>query len=169
MAGGDYHRGLHGCGTSVAHGLARCGFGDTLLSALETQPEESFNLFLQGWLHEVCQELRTNSHNFVGRRCIALASRFTAGFPKYDILQKYSQPITSWSQGPVTQHISRFSTLWKPLEPSIRQITTFCVNHFGWQSNHVIQRFEANLWEGVCVRMLCSVSTVFHLSRWILP
>ena len=35
LAGGDYSKGVAGCGPVIALGLARCGFGDDLLSAIK--------------------------------------------------------------------------------------------------------------------------------------
>lgn len=158
MVGGDYHDGFTGCGMSVAYGLARCGLGNTLLSAIEKQPEEDFQLLLLEWLHNVCQELQTNTHRTLGCCYKKLASQLTpAAFPEYDILCKYAQPITSWSQGPITHHTAALSTIWQPREPSIHWITLFCVERFGWSKDTVLERFSKNLWEGVCIRMLCTV------------
>lgn len=36
MSGGDYDPGIEGCGALTAHGLAKCGYGDTLVDGLET-------------------------------------------------------------------------------------------------------------------------------------
>lgn len=163
MVGGDYHEGLMGCGMSVAYGLAQCGFGDTLLSAVEMQPEEGFELFLPGWLHNVCQELRTDAHRTLGRRYKTLASQLTpATFPKFDVLCKYSQPLTSWSQGPITHHIATLPVIWQPREPSIHRITLFCAERFGWSKDSILERFGKNLWEGVCIRMLCTVRALIY-------
>ena len=39
LRGGDYSDGLHGCGVQTAHGLAKAGFGDTLLHAARTMSQ----------------------------------------------------------------------------------------------------------------------------------
>ena len=50
MAGGDYDSGISGCGVSTSHGLAKCGFGDDLLTVAKTLPDDdSFQSFLGTW------------------------------------------------------------------------------------------------------------------------
>ncbi|KAH9009404.1 PIN domain-like protein [Lactarius hengduanensis] len=50
LSGGDYHPGgLTGCGTGIAHGLAKCGFGDELLKATQSLTRDKLPDFLTTW------------------------------------------------------------------------------------------------------------------------
>jgi holliday junction resolvase YEN1 len=88
LSGGDYSPGVQGCGPGVAHGLAKAGFGDTLVAATDEYvancaqygestelskvkesflcgPDEEsalrrFQHFLDGWREDIREELRTN-------------------------------------------------------------------------------------------------------------
>lgn len=73
LAGGDYHKGLPGCGMKVAVGLARCGFGDKLVAACEdlvsvredgkvdVEGRAQLEAWLVGWRTDVALELESNS------------------------------------------------------------------------------------------------------------
>jgi Holliday junction resolvase YEN1 len=66
MAGSDYNEGVPGRGVATAHALARCGFGDTLLTATQTLLHGS-NLedFLDTWCDGLQLKLSTNSQGFL--------------------------------------------------------------------------------------------------------
>lgn len=167
MSGNDYDTtGVRGCGIRVAHGLARCGFGDTLLAAAENLSGLNFMNFLYSWRLDLCCELSTNSHGFLSRPFPVVASRIDTTFPKTDVLMLLVEPLTSWSapsgilSGPSASANDNVPVLgqWPPREPNIQQIVQFCINHLGWSGEAVIQqRLHRNLWSGVCFRMLCSV------------
>lgn len=117
LSGGDYHHGLDACGISVAVGLARAGFGQSLVAkvqslALSVQhvegrktkvslsgPEKrELDTFLEGWRVEVAEELRTNSRKLLGKRNPKVAANLLAlgnAFPEVDVLMAYINPVTS--------------------------------------------------------------------------
>ena len=159
LAGGDYNSGVSGIGAVIAYGLARCGFGDTLIDAARNQDQHGFRIFLDGWRRDLRLELSTNSRGLLGRRYDRLVPHITDTFPSPVILQRYLHPITSGSN-------EQSSALWKPREPALSSITTFCIEHLRWDiTTGILKQFHSNLWDGVCFRMLCMVSFVYFLSH----
>ncbi|KAK6987791.1 hypothetical protein R3P38DRAFT_3229948 [Favolaschia claudopus] len=62
----DYWKiGLPKCGMGLAHGLARCGFGDALLGATQTMNDADLRQFLVGWREAVREELATNARGYL--------------------------------------------------------------------------------------------------------
>src|SRR6266702_1133169 len=67
LSGGDYHQaGLARCGPGIAHGLAKCGFGDELLEATQSLTRDKLPDFLITWCEDLHSELRTNAHGHLG-------------------------------------------------------------------------------------------------------
>ena len=98
LCGGDYDcAGLPNCGPHVAHALARCGFGESLLEALERYEgnEVGLRLWLEGWRDDLKQELRTNSKGHLKTKKKALANSIPDSFPDLDVLNLYAHPVVS--------------------------------------------------------------------------
>ncbi|KIM49380.1 hypothetical protein M413DRAFT_6449 [Hebeloma cylindrosporum] len=98
LAGGDYDKGVTGCGPVIAFGLARC-FGAELLSAIEAAgmgSDEGEEIFakLRG---EICKELETNSSGLLGFCHPAIAKEFPEAFPNRNVLRLYRSPAISRS------------------------------------------------------------------------
>ncbi|KAH9948473.1 hypothetical protein B0H21DRAFT_876090 [Amylocystis lapponica] len=149
LRGGDYHpEGLAGCGGTIAHGLARCGFGDTLLTAARTLPRSALPAFLSAWRTELREELRTNARGLVGRKQPALAKSIPADFPDIDVLLSYTHPETS-------EHgRSRPALAWDK-EPDLARIAGLCELYFEWGIKHIIiKRFRTVLWPSAVLRIL---------------
>jgi hypothetical protein len=166
MAGGDYDSGISGCGVPTAHGLAKCGFGDDLLTAANlTLPDDNtFQLFLGTWRAQMCLELSTNSHGFPHHCSMALVPKLNSAFPDIKVLDLYLNPTTSWSKGLGSHVRDTIAPSWKPREPIIHEITMFCRQHFEWSELvTLLKRFEKVLWGGVICRMFCSVCNFFCL------
>ncbi|KAK7059514.1 PIN domain-like protein [Favolaschia claudopus] len=116
LRGRDYdtplrQTGLPNCGMSIAHGLAHCGFGDSLLAATQTMSDTKLQQFLVSW------------------RAGALAARLPDTFPNIKTLKLYAHPITSWSDGyipPNTNH-------WRVRLPSLPELALFVHKKFGWK------------------------------------
>jgi holliday junction resolvase YEN1 len=117
FSGGDYDNGIEGCGVGAAVGLARAGFGSSLVAkvqslALRVQHAENkrtkvtlsgperreLDTFLDSWRAEVTHELRTNSRKLLGKRNNRAAASMQAmggAFPNVDVLMAYINPVTS--------------------------------------------------------------------------
>lgn len=157
MAGGDYNQGVSGCGIATAHALARCGFGDALLTAAQTLHGSNLENFLDTWCDSLRLELSTNSQGFLCRRERTLASSLPDNFPDVNILSLYVTPATSWSRG-LGDVVSTEALDWKPREPTIGLIASFCLQYLGWHDLHqMVDVFEDHVWGGIVCRMLCSV------------
>lgn len=152
LRGGDYHqKGLPGCGPTIAHGLAKCGFGNTLLQAARTLPREDLPAFLKIWRDDVCTELRTNSRGILGKKHIALAKRMPTDFPPVDVLLSYTHPITSEEKG--TGH--RNTVIDWEKEPDLGKIAALCEMYFEWGVKEIIiKRFRTVLWPAAVLRIL---------------
>ncbi|KAF9784713.1 hypothetical protein BJ322DRAFT_864126 [Thelephora terrestris] len=151
LSGGDYHQaGLSGCGPKVAHGLAKCGFGDSLLSAARTLSREGLQEFLVTWKQDLAEELRTNSRGILGRKLGSLSKAIPEEFPDIDILMSYANPITSETEGKV----HRIKLNWeRPLD--LGRIAHICELYFEWGVRHVIiKRFRTVIWPAAVFRFL---------------
>jgi Holliday junction resolvase YEN1 len=153
LSGGDYHMvGLKGCGRGTAHALARCGLGHKLLVAAKTLPlGELKSNFLPTWREELCRELRTNSHGYLGRRYPSLADRVSDDFPDVDVLLSYTNPLTTEiaARGRNREDIS-----WNN-DPSPADIAAACEQFFEWgYEDMMLHRFRKWLWSPLVCRML---------------
>lgn len=163
LVGGDYDLGIEGCGSGIAHGLAKCGFGDTLMNALSSLSGTCLRKFLDLWRKQMREELRTNAAGILGRCYRAVAAKIPDSFPNLSVARLYHSPLTSWSEsesaGPVPDR-----TVWKPREPDIERIATFCTERFAWDPEKLFTKFRSTLWPGVAFQILCSVNLPFFLS-----
>lgn len=151
LSGGDYHQaGLSGCGPKVAHGLAKCGFGDSLLSAVRTQAREDVQEYLINWRRDIAEELRTNSRGILGRKYSTLSKSIPEEFPDIDILMSYVNPITSETEG----KLHKIKATWeRPLD--LGRIAYICELYFEWGVRHVIiKRFRTVIWPAAVFRFL---------------
>ena len=151
LSGGDYHQaGLSGCGPKVAHGLAKSGFGDTLLSAALTLPREGLQEYLTAWKRDLAEELRTNSRGILGRKYNSLSKAIPEEFPDIDILMSYAKPVTSETEGKT----HRIKANWeRPLD--VGRIAHICELYFEWGVRHsIIKRFRTVIWPAAVFRFL---------------
>lgn len=164
LAGGDYDKGVVGCGATTARGLAKSGFGDSLLSAFQARSStQDFATFLSQWRHNLCQELITNAHGFLDCRHAELASNIPKAFPNTRALENYANPLTSWSQSDsIPVHLS--AAQWQPREPVIHHIASFCIDRLGWDTiPELLKILRSNLWNGIFCRMLCDVCNTTYI------
>ena len=152
MSGGDYQQGgLMRCGVTTAHGLAKCGFGDSLYEAAANLDREDLEVFLVTWREELRQELRTNSQQVIGRKQVALANSIPEDFPDIDILLSYVKPITSESMGWESNNLKH--TWFK--EPDVAKLAAVCECYFEWgYKDAIIKRFRTVMWHSIVLRIL---------------
>ncbi|KAL4245643.1 XPG/Rad2 endonuclease [Abortiporus biennis] len=153
LRGGDYHTGVTGCGVTIAHGLAKCGFGKSLVNAARTMGEDKLEDFLVEWRDELRQELKTNSRGLIGRKNPSLAKVVPDDFPNIEVLYSYTSPITSKSKGRKVKDIEA-KIDWEK-EPDIGKIASLCELYFEWGVKEVIiKRFRTVLWSPAVLRIL---------------
>jgi Holliday junction resolvase YEN1 len=117
LLGGDYDTGVPGMGPTVAHVLARLGFGRDLVIIMTSRPGQELDDKLAAWRNALREELRTNSRGGLGKRCPKLAEKIVDTFPRLEVVHLYMNPLTSTSPqfvGPVPN-----SNAWTPQEPNI--------------------------------------------------
>lgn len=151
LRGGDYSQGLANCGPAIAHGLAKCGFGDSLLQAARTLSPSALDAFLVGWREELRAELRTNSRGHLGRRCVALSKAIDESIPNVEVLLSYTNPVTSEEKGPGHKN----TVVDWDKEPDLGRIAGLCEMYFEWGlKDIIIKRFRTVLWPSAVQRIL---------------
>ena len=152
MSGGDYQQGgVMRCGITTAHGLAKCGFGDSLYTAATNLSRVQLVEFLVTWRLQLCHELGTNSSGKIGRKQPALAKAIPEDFPNIDVLFSYVRPVTSESMG---RESNNLKLTWAK-EPDLGKLAGLCEFYFEWgYKESIIKRFRTVLWHSMTLRIL---------------
>ncbi|OSD03661.1 hypothetical protein PYCCODRAFT_1408690 [Trametes coccinea BRFM310] len=152
LRGGDYDQaGLEGCGVALAHGLAKCGFGDSLLTAARSKSREELEKFLDVWREEIRAELRTNARGHLPRKSPKLSKSIPDDFPSIDVVLAYTNPVTSEAKG--SGHKNAVVDWDK--EPDLGKIAALCEMYFEWGIKEIIiKRFRTVLWPSAVLRIL---------------
>ncbi|KIM45153.1 hypothetical protein M413DRAFT_441836 [Hebeloma cylindrosporum] len=144
LSGGDYHKGVEKIGKKIAHGLARCEFGDQLLDAYQTLRGPPFERFLEQWRAQVNAELRENRRGFLPHRT---SLSLPHGFPDLSVLEKYANPLTSGGSSSVALRDQG------NFDPA--QIAALCEEFFEWgYRSKIIERFRNFLWPCAVIHVL---------------
>ncbi|KAF8151217.1 PIN domain-like protein [Mycena galopus ATCC 62051] len=155
MRGGDYDTvGLAGCGIAVAHALARCGFGDSLLTAAQNMAPRELQKFLVTWRQDIRLELQANSQGHLRFRQTTLANKIPNSFPDVRALLLYSGPLTSWSEG----YLPPTTDGWIIKLPSLPELALYCKRKFGWPPVTIVDKFKRLIFPGVFTKRLTLVS-----------
>lgn len=157
FAGGDYSNGVSGFGPKIAHALAKCGFGDTLYEGCLRFDGIARRSFINRWLTGVREELQSNSQGLLRSREPILARNICEGLiPNNEIINLYLFPVTSFSPGYMTLPRDTWSVI---IEPDIGRLAQAAAQHLSWsEPASIIKNFHGNVWEGIFLRMLFSVS-----------
>ncbi|KZP34244.1 hypothetical protein FIBSPDRAFT_809332 [Athelia psychrophila] len=149
LAGGDYSEGVLNCGKDIAYGLARCGFGDQLMSLYGRRAREDIYPLLALWRSGINDELRTNSKACMARKHPSVL--VPATFPDMQVLEWYLNPVCSARVG---------SQGGGPIkgtgEMNLAKLAALCEEKFGeWgHMSAIIHRFRTVLWPAAVVRVL---------------
>ncbi|EJD54845.1 PIN domain-like protein [Auricularia subglabra TFB-10046 SS5] len=158
LRGGDYGKGVSQIGIQIALGLARCGFGESLLKGTESLDGKPLREFLAGWRTDILSELRSNSRGFLGRKQGRLAESFPHDFPDLDILAAYVSPVVSGSKGTVPQFD------WHR-KLDISALAEVCERTFEWDDDTLLKRFASLVWPGAAMRVLRDTIVSVERSR----
>ncbi|KAF4618177.1 hypothetical protein D9613_011519 [Agrocybe pediades] len=131
LAGGDYSDGIDGCGAEFAKGIAQTTLGGELLDASRNLQDADLDLFLEGWRSRLKEEFLTNNSGFLPSRSPSLARKINGDFPDKDVLDLYTRPLTSWSEGDGA-YVVESAGLWFPREPVPSNLVNLCSQYFGW-------------------------------------
>ena len=153
LSGGDYHQaGLPRCGPGIAHGLAKCGFGDELLKAAHSLSHDELSDFLTTWREDLRAELRTNARGHLGSKKPSLAKAVPDSFPDVDILLSYTNPIISATDASARR--THTPPKWER-EPDLGKLAHLCELHFEWGlKDTIIKRFRTIIWPSIVLRAL---------------
>ncbi|KAK0193508.1 PIN domain-like protein [Armillaria mellea] len=144
FAGGDNDDGVNQCGPALAHGLARAGYGNSLLQAFHRRNEQDIRPFLRQWCEAVAREINTNSRGFLAQRQASFA--LPVDFPNLDVLNAYANPVCHSSH----EHLTDRGKM------SIPHLAAFCEEKFTeWGTlSMIIKRFRDLIWEAGVIRVL---------------
>lgn len=144
-------QGIDGCGVHIAQAVAKAGFGDSLLSAANSNVPGYLEEFLPQWRKNLREELASNASGFAPRKSPAIAKRITQDFPRLDILRCYTHPVTSESEYNTPRGLD---SLWRK-RSDVAKIARVCELYFEWGVEaKIIKRFRSFLWPGVVLRTL---------------
>lgn len=93
LSGGDYSPGLDSCGLTISLGLARCGFGDRLVHAVNYLEHIKLEKELESITHDIKVELQKNTSGFLDMRYPRLAAKFTVEHIAPDKVSMYLNPV----------------------------------------------------------------------------
>jgi Holliday junction resolvase YEN1 len=153
LSGGDYHQaGLPRCGPGIAHGLAKCGFGDDLLKAAHSLSRDELSDFLTTWRDDLRAELRINARGHLGSKKPSLAKTVPDSFPDIDVLLSYTNPIISATDAGARR--THTPPKWER-EPDLGKLAHLCELHFEWGlKDIIIKRFRTIIWPSIVLRAL---------------
>ncbi|KAJ7629822.1 PIN domain-like protein, partial [Mycena rosella] len=152
LLGGDYDPGISGAGPTIAHALARQGFGRKLVNILQSFHGPQLDQRLAAWRNSLRQELRTNSSGFLGKHQPKLADAIPDTFLDVQVARLYLHPLTSNSFGYVG-HMPDTNS-WKPNPIAIFELGNFCSVHFGWNGENLLKKLNSKLWPAVVFRLI---------------
>ncbi|KAJ3760310.1 PIN domain-like protein, partial [Lentinula raphanica] len=150
----DSHAGVAGIGPKTALGLARCGFGDSLLAAYEQFSNVSSQLshVFQKLNQDMANEIQFDTHAKIGSRSPTRADVFrNSAFPSVNDMTV----LNSFLSPPLHQLVS---LQCPPRIPDLMKISSFCRERFSWPVELTSRKFHNDLWPALIGRMLCSVS-----------
>ncbi|KIJ18164.1 hypothetical protein PAXINDRAFT_71568, partial [Paxillus involutus ATCC 200175] len=153
LSGGDYiPAGLPGCGQKFATGLARAGFGDSLVKSVKELKGARLQAFLDQWRDEVRAELKTNKTGYLPSKKPSLAASLTDEFPSLPVLLSYIDPVISETEPSSKGKNRPRPVVWRN-DPDPMRIAALCELYFEWGVKDVIvSRFRTVLWPGIVCR-----------------
>lgn len=156
LCGGDYDEGIVGCGAATAHGLARGGYGDQLIEAVESLSRRELAEFLKEWRVKLRCELTDNHRKLLVQRQPHIATLITDAFPDLQTLDLYCRPFTSWSLPAQNVPDGR---LWIERGPDLHNLAVFCSDKFEWDDEAKLKSNFASkkIWGGAFLQMVYSV------------
>ncbi|BFZ53245.1 hypothetical protein PYCC9005_000268 [Savitreella phatthalungensis] len=143
MSGGDYAQtGVPACGIKTAVEAAIAGFGSDLGgTCISTEARKD-------WRHRLQAELSCNVAGYFSRKRKHLL--LPESFPESDLVQFYSQPVTSAQER--LQAVFEQTEWWPEL--SLQALETFCAVHLDWTGEEGQDRLRKTL----CLPYLLYVS-----------
>ncbi|KAG6853937.1 hypothetical protein H0H87_008181, partial [Tephrocybe sp. NHM501043] len=155
LSGGDYSKGLPGCGIKIAHTISlRTTLGEELYTAAHTLPRQELTNYLNTWRKQLKAILLENPGNILGARYPAIAHAISCKFPDLTILQYYVNPSTSFSNDIESINIAELYNC-SLTQPDLSTMAVWCEKYFSWYSNgSILDRFRSRVWSSICTRAL---------------
>ncbi|KAF8067581.1 PIN domain-like protein [Lyophyllum atratum] len=166
LSGGDYAKGLKGCGPRISHALSTgTSLGEDLYTAAQHLSHRKLLNFLQGWRDSLRYHLKNDPNQIIGRCYPSLARNISCDFPSCDVLAHYVRPATSWSDGGNGPDISWLGAK----EADLPSLAVWCEKYFSWGTNgNILERFSNTLWRGICIRSLMKpVNTAAAIAAYL--
>ncbi|THU95693.1 PIN domain-like protein, partial [Dendrothele bispora CBS 962.96] len=98
LQGGDYHKGLRGCGPTTSLELANTGLGTDLRFAADEDDATLHQLrWKSNFQRKLYEELAYNPNDLLSQKKVKLAESIPDSFPPMDVVRKYVFPVVSQS------------------------------------------------------------------------
>lgn len=153
LAGGDYDKGVPGCGITIAHKVAlHSRIGRNMLHAFLSMAPDEFSTYSQDLIQELRTMLADDPYHDLQRQHKAVARCIPSDFPRRAVIDKYIHPLTSFS-APNASIMQDASSC----QPHLADLADFCRVQFGWDDDAIIERMYGGIWEGAYLRTLCKV------------
>jgi len=101
-------------------------------------------------VESVCEELSTDSHRFIGRKCPRLAGRIAADFPSPQVIDLYTNPLVSDEPKLATLQLH-------PRQADVKQLACIChrLFSFGREGPRKLQDvFRDVVWPGLGIQLV---------------
>ena len=124
-----WQNGLKGCGILTAIGLAREGYGTTLLDGIirNNQSTTDAASFLALWRKTLIHELQTNQSGFLHKCLPVLAASMPLDFPDLNLINLYLNPVTSR-----LERCKETVATIAEQSPDLVRLAQFVEEHFVW-------------------------------------
>jgi Holliday junction resolvase YEN1 len=142
MSGGDYGPGgVPGCGPLTAVSLAKGGFGQQLVSIVESKTGQDLKPALREWVDSIKLELTENTSGLLKRKARALAGKIPDSFPELNVVRSYATPVTS----ALDRYSSYARTHTWEKSPNVERLVTLMSFLFEWTHPEIHQKFRTLL------------------------
>ncbi|KAF6746732.1 PIN domain-like protein, partial [Ephemerocybe angulata] len=162
MVGGDYAKGLDGCGITTAYALAKSHHAQTLWDIASTAaqlPPVDITERLAAWREGMRDELRTNRSGLMGGRRGSAADNLDATFPDISALKLYVRPLTTAAvTGFALGDNMHFWSAPRLSVPDIEEVTWLLCRIFDWNWAEIFGSLVTHVLPGYLTRQLIEVS-----------
>ncbi|KIJ11021.1 hypothetical protein PAXINDRAFT_85124, partial [Paxillus involutus ATCC 200175] len=141
--GGDYDKGLRGCGNGTALGLVRCGLGTGLCRAYTRSRDVADAL--RCWRQELANHLAHDPTKMIGRLHPSLAASLPDAFPPLNLVELYLHPVIT--------HVNNLAISGDPQPPDTPALAAVMQELLGWEDTaKMLETFCSTIWPAVVLK-----------------
>lgn len=134
--------------THLTQSLARYGFGERLLYAIEDFGSNIPAPFVDDWCNELADYFQRDPLGYIGNSYRMPPPVFPASFPDLSLANGFIHPVTSPSEVLLGHD-------WLLRMPDVPRILQYCIQHFSSPTGNIMfERFRRSINAGVAFRSL---------------